>query len=178
MTIRLRTDAVEATRALAQAISELVQGGDLLVLSGDLGAGKTAFTQGFGLGLGIDDQITSPTFTLARQYEGRLRLHHLDVYRFDATSEVLDVGLAELLDDDDAVTVIEWGDAILPTLPHDFLEVTFTLGEGDDDRLITLRLVGNRWAARQRAVASAVAPWLDDADIDHADAGARSPGDC
>lgn len=159
MTIRLQTDNVEATRALAAALAELVHGGDLLVLAGDLGAGKTAFTQGFGLGLGIDDQITSPTFTLARQYEGRLRLHHLDVYRFDATSEVLDVGLAELLDDEDAVTVIEWGDAILPALPRDFLEVTFTLGEGDDDRDISLRLVGNRWSARQRALTSLMQPW-------------------
>jgi tRNA threonylcarbamoyladenosine biosynthesis protein TsaE len=160
VTLALRTDSVEATRALAAALAELAQGGDLIVLAGDLGAGKTAFAQGFGYGLGIDDQITSPTFTLARQYEGRLRMHHLDVYRFDATAEIHDVGLAELLDDDDAVTLIEWGDAILPALPPDFLELRIALGEGDDDREITLRIVGDRWAARRRALGTALAPWL------------------
>ena len=162
--IRLSTDSVDATRALAAALAELTQGGDLIVLAGDLGAGKTSFAQGFGRGLGIDDQITSPTFTLAREYEGRLRLHHLDVYRFDATAEIHDVGLAELLDDDEAVVLIEWGDAILPALPPDLLELRLTLGEGDDDRDIEMRLVGSRWGARQRALTAALQPWLTQAD--------------
>ena len=162
--IHLSTDSVDATRHLAAALAELAQGGDLIVLAGDLGAGKTSFAQGFGLGLGIDEQITSPTFTLARQYEGRLRLHHLDVYRFDATAEIHDVGLAELLDDDEAVVLIEWGDAILPALPADLLELRLTLGEGDDDRDIEMRLVGSRWAARKRALTTALQPWLTDAD--------------
>ncbi|QGG96921.1 tRNA (adenosine(37)-N6)-threonylcarbamoyltransferase complex ATPase subunit type 1 TsaE [Actinomarinicola tropica] len=161
--MQLRTSSVDATRALAAALAELVRGGDLLVLAGDLGAGKTAFTQGLGAALGVEGPITSPTFTLARQYDGtRLRLHHLDVYRFDATAEVLDVGLAELLDDDRAVTVIEWGDAILPALPRNLLEVRFTLGEGDDDRDIVLRPIGDSWAARRRALATALDPWSVD----------------
>jgi tRNA threonylcarbamoyladenosine biosynthesis protein TsaE len=160
VTLQLRTDSVESTRELAVALAELAQGGDLIVLAGDLGAGKTAFTQGFGRGLGIEERITSPTFTLARQYEGRLRMYHLDVYRFDATIEVRDVGLAELLDDDGAVTLIEWGDAILPALPADFLELRLSLGEADDDRDIGVRIIGDRWAARQRALATAVRPWL------------------
>jgi tRNA threonylcarbamoyladenosine biosynthesis protein TsaE len=167
--LSLRTDSVESTRALAGALSELTQGGDLIVLAGDLGAGKTSFAQGFGQGLGIDDQITSPTFTLARQYEGRLRLHHLDVYRFGATAEIHDVGLAELLDDDEAVVLIEWGDAILPALPADFLELRLSLGEGDDDRVIEARMVGSRWGARRRALATALQPWLIDADTQGAD---------
>ena len=163
--IRLRTTSVEATRELAAALAELLRGGDLIVLAGDLGAGKTAFTQGLGRALGIHELITSPTFTLARQYEGRLRLHHLDVYRFDATAEVLDVGLAELLDDADAVTVIEWGDAILPELPPNLLEVRLTLGEGDDDRDLALRMVGDGWAARRRALTTALKPWaVEDGD--------------
>lgn len=158
--IHLRTDSPTATRDLAAAVAELVRGGDLIVLAGDLGAGKTAFTQGLGAALGIDEPITSPTFTLARQYEGgRLRLHHLDAYRFDALAEVLDVGLAELLDDAEAVTVIEWGDAILAALPRDLLEIRLQLGEGDDDREIQLRLVGSSWSARRRALTTALDPW-------------------
>lgn len=171
--IQLRTTSPESTRDLAAALAELVRGGDLIVLAGDLGAGKTAFTQGLGGALGVEGPITSPTFTLARQYEGgRLRLHHLDVYRFDATAEVLDVGLAELLDDEEAVTVIEWGDAIMPALPHNLLEIRLTLGDGDDDRDIRLRPVGGTWAARQRALATALRPWTVDGGTEATTGGA------
>lgn len=161
-----RTAAVDATRALAAAVAELARPGDVILLAGELGAGKTAFAQGFGRGLGVPGPITSPTFTLARQYEGRLILHHLDVYRLEHMEEVFDVGLPELLDEG-GVTLIEWGDAVVPVLPADFLEIrlTFCTGEddGDDDRALTLRPVGGPWTARRRALAAALAPWLDDA---------------
>jgi tRNA threonylcarbamoyladenosine biosynthesis protein TsaE len=158
-TLILRTTSVDATRALGEALATVVRGGDLLVLAGDLGAGKTAFTQGLGRGLGVEDHITSPTFTLAHQHQGRLRLHHLDVYRFEASAEILDVGLFELLDDAEAVTVIEWGDAIMGSLPPDMLEVRLQLGEGDDDRDISLRPVGDAWSSRRRALSAATATW-------------------
>lgn len=158
--IRVRTRGVEETRALAAALAELARPGDLVVLAGDLGAGKTAFTQGFGRALGVAEPITSPTFTLAREYEGRLRLHHLDVYRFEQLDEVLDVALPELLDDG-GVTVVEWGDVLYAVLPADLLEVRLELGDGDDDRVISVRPVGERWAARQRALAAALAPWVE-----------------
>ena len=111
MVLRARTDGVDATRALAGALAELLEPGDVLLLAGELGAGKTAFTQGLGAGLGIDEQITSPTFTLARHYEGRIALHHVDVYRLERFSEMQDIGVAELLDTG-GVPVIEWGHAI------------------------------------------------------------------
>ena len=155
-----RTSDVAETRALAGALAELARPGDLLLLSGDLGAGKTAFAQGFGKGLGIDEPITSPTFTLAREYDGRLRLHHLDVYRMEHMAELFDVDLPDLLDSD-AVVLIEWGEAIIPALPADFLEIRITLGEGDDDRLFELRPVGARWAARAKAIAAALDPWSE-----------------
>jgi len=117
------------------------------VLVGDLGAGKTAFSKAYGAALGIEEPMTSPTFTLARQYEGRLTLHHLDVYRLEQMAEVLDLDLPDLLDSG-GVVLIEWGDAILPMLPADFLEIRFTFGDGDDDRGIELRPVGDRWCAR------------------------------
>jgi tRNA threonylcarbamoyladenosine biosynthesis protein TsaE len=123
--IFVRTTSAQATKALAAALAELARPGDLLLLAGDLGAGKTAFTQGFGAALGVDGPITSPTFTLVNTYEGRLELNHLDVYRLEALSEVLDLGVPEMLDEG-GVTVIEWGDAVAPALPADYLEIRFT----------------------------------------------------
>jgi tRNA threonylcarbamoyladenosine biosynthesis protein TsaE len=149
---------VTQTRDLAAAVAELARAGDLVLLVGDLGAGKTAFAQGFGAALGVGEPITSPTFTLARQYQGRLELNHLDVYRLEQLEEVLDLGLQELLDGA-SVTLIEWGDTILPALPADYLEVQLTYGEGDDDRSIHFRPVGPRWAARTRALTAALAGW-------------------
>lgn len=118
----LRTVDPADTQAVAAELSTVLGDGDLLVLTGDLGAGKTCFTQGLGRGLGIYDRITSPTFTLANRYEGRLMLHHLDVYRLDSLAETTDLGLGELLED--GVTVIEWGDKIGEVLPVDHLVVS------------------------------------------------------
>lgn len=159
MPITAVTTSVTQTRELAAALAQLAQPGDLVLLVGDLGAGKTAFAQGFGAALGVREAITSPTFTLARQYtSGRIELNHLDVYRLDQLHEVLDLGLQELLDGS-AVTLIEWGDAIVPALPADYLEVRLEFGEGDDDRRITLRSVGPRWAGRTSASAAALSRW-------------------
>ncbi|MBU6217009.1 MAG: tRNA (adenosine(37)-N6)-threonylcarbamoyltransferase complex ATPase subunit type 1 TsaE, partial [Acidobacteria bacterium] len=91
--MRARTESVDATRDLAAALAELARPGDLILLVGDLGAGKTAFCQGFGRGLGVDEQITSPTFALVQTYTGRLDLNHLDVYRLGQVNEALDLGL-------------------------------------------------------------------------------------
>ena len=153
------TTSVDETRALGEALAGLARPGDIVVLAGDLGAGKTAFVQGFGRGLGVIERITSPTFTLVHVYEGRYPVHHLDVYRLDQLSEAVDLGLAEMLDDG-GVVLIEWGDAITPVLPHDYLEVRLTFGEGDDDRGIALRPVGARWSGRTSALAGALGPWM------------------
>lgn len=177
--IFVRTTSASGTRAMAAALAELARPGDLLLLAGDLGAGKTAFTQGFGAALGIDDPITSPTFTLVNTYQGRLELNHLDVYRLEALNEVLDLGVPEMMDDG-GVTVIEWGDAVAPALPADYLEIRFTYGAlgadpgadlgadpGDEDvRLLELVPVGPRWSARIRAIATAVAEWIHEPEGD------------
>jgi tRNA threonylcarbamoyladenosine biosynthesis protein TsaE len=153
------TSSVDETRDLASAVSALARAGDVVVLAGDLGAGKTAFVQGFGRGLGVVDRITSPTFTLVHVYDdGRIPIHHLDVYRLDQLSEALDLGLAEMLDEG-GVVLIEWGDAITPVLPHDYLEVRLTFGDGDDDRQVAIRPVGDGWTGRSHPLAGAVAPW-------------------
>ncbi len=146
-----QSTCVEDTARLASGLSEMAEPGDVLVLVGDLGAGKTAFSKAYGSALGIDEPMTSPTFTLAREYEGRLRLHHLDVYRLEQMAEVLDLDLPELFDGG-GVVLIEWGDAIIPMLPADYLEVRFTFGDGDDDRTIELGPVGQRWTGRVGAM--------------------------
>jgi tRNA threonylcarbamoyladenosine biosynthesis protein TsaE len=108
----------------------------------------------------VSEQITSPTFTLARTYSGRLDLHHLDVYRLGSPEEVADLGLNEVLDDG-AVTVIEWGDMIAPLVGADRLEIRIHLGEEDDDRVFEVEPAGV-WAARDRVLRSALSRWLAD----------------
>jgi tRNA threonylcarbamoyladenosine biosynthesis protein TsaE len=157
--ITVATKSVEDTRTLAATLAELARPGDLVLLAGELGAGKTAFVQGFGAALGVTDRITSPTFTLASQYDGRLTLHHLDVYRLEQLPEVADLGLPELLDEG-GVTLIEWGDVIAPVLPADYLEIRFTFGAGDDDRWLQFVAVGPRWSARSRAISTALQGWV------------------
>lgn len=159
MRLAASTSSPDETRALAAAVAALVRPDDVVVLAGDLGAGKTAFAQGFGAALGVVDPITSPTFTLANEYVGQLTLHHLDVYRLERLGEVEDLGLVELLDSG-GVTLIEWGDAIAPLLPPDRLDVRLMLGDGDDDRMLHFELAGPRWAERSAALRAALAPWL------------------
>ena len=135
--IACSTVAVDETRALGGAVAAVVDTGDVLVLVGDLGAGKTAFVQGFAATLGVTAPVTSPTFTLANRYEGRLVVNHLDVYRFDSPEEVGDLALPELLDE--GVTLVEWGDTIASALPVEHLSVTIRFGSGDNDRSFELR---------------------------------------
>lgn len=174
------TDGPDATRRLAAAFAAHLGDGDLIVLTGDLGAGKTCFTQGLGTGLGIDDRITSPTFTLASIYDGRLRLNHLDVYRLDDLGEVLDLDLPELLED--GVTVIEWGEQIAAALPHDHLTIALRYepvdpllgpdadpdsdadsGSGadlDERRQLRFELRGSAWVDRGPGLRAALTEWL------------------
>jgi tRNA threonylcarbamoyladenosine biosynthesis protein TsaE len=152
-----RTTSAAATRELAAAVAALARPGDLVLLVGDLGAGKTAFTQGFAEALGVDETITSPTFTLVRTYVGKHRLNHLDVFRLERVSEADDLGLGELLED--GITLIEWGDTIAGALPADYLELRFVFGEGDDERTIEFRVVGSSWSARHRALVEAMERW-------------------
>ncbi len=156
--IHAATTSVDDTRSLAAEIASLSAPGDLIVLAGDLGTGKTAFAQGFARGLGVEEPVTSPAFILVRTYDGRLPLVHLDVYRLETMQEMVDLGIAELLDDG-GVTLIEWGDAVTPALPADFLEVRLEAPGGPDDRLLTIRSVGPGWPPRADALRRAMAPW-------------------
>ena len=171
------TSSPTETQALAAALSAQMQIGDLIVLAGDLGAGKTCFAQGLGAGLGITDRMTSPTFTLINRYDqGRIELNHLDVYRLDDIAETLDLDLPELLEV--GLTVIEWGEDITEVLPVDHLtirlrypEIDLAAGEAladdtgpdgdavDDDRVIQIEAGGPTWEARLPELAGAIERW-------------------
>jgi len=130
------------TMQLGAKLGQLVQPGDLILLDGDLGAGKTTFTKGLAQSLGIDRNVKSPTFTLVREYhQGRLPLYHMDVYRLeDGGAE--DLGLDEYFDGD-GVSVVEWSQFISELLPATYLRIALKrTGDQDDKRLITLQAQG------------------------------------
>jgi tRNA threonylcarbamoyladenosine biosynthesis protein TsaE len=158
MRVELQADTAEDTRGIGGALSALLQAGDVVALTGDLGAGKTTFVQGVARGLGFDGPVASPTFTLIREYPARLRVYHADIYRLDRIQDVLDLGLDEVVDDD-GVLLVEWGDAIEGLLPDDHLSVELTLtGEGESRRVV-LSGTGRSWAARWERAEHAVERW-------------------
>lgn len=118
------------------------------MLSGDMGAGKTAFAQGFGRALGVTEPITSPTFTVVHTYDtGRILLHHADLYRLDRTSEIDDLALAELTEDE-GVLLVEWGDVAADRLGSHLLVSLEPIDDDDDARRVTIRPVGSSWSTR------------------------------
>ena len=129
-----------ATSQLGRALAKVASPGDVICLWGELGAGKTHFAKAFGVGLGIADTITSPSFILMAEYAGRLPLFHIDLYRLADASDALAGGL---VDDRQAagVTLIEWPERLGPAMPVQRLDVVIE-GSGDDPRSITLRAHG------------------------------------
>lgn len=156
--LELRTSTPDETAAFAAVLGTTAEPGDVLLLAGDLGAGKTTFSKAFGAALGVTDVITSPTFTLAREYQGRLLMHHLDVYRLESLGEVADLALPELVESG-GVVLIEWGDTIAPAMLPDYLSISIAFGEGDDDRIITVRFVGPRWTSRSAVLKQQLETW-------------------
>jgi tRNA threonylcarbamoyladenosine biosynthesis protein TsaE len=136
---------VADTQALAGRLAALLRPGDLIVLCGGLGAGKTAFTAGLAVGLGVEEPVLSPSFVLVRRYEsGFMPLTHVDVYRLGSINEFEDLEVLEMAQD--GVLVVEWGDAVEADLPEDRLRVEFEV-EGDGARVIHLRGIGS-WVDR------------------------------
>jgi tRNA threonylcarbamoyladenosine biosynthesis protein TsaE len=174
-----RTSSPEETRRLAAALAGELGAGDILLLVGDLGTGKTTFTQGLAHGLGITDAVTSPTFTLVRAYPcppgGVSTLLHADLYRLERLKDVVELGLGEMVEDD-AVAVVEWGDMAASVFGSDVLtvrlaDVPTSAGDApttgtpagkklDEERIITLLGAGT-WERRRPALADRVAPWTE-----------------
>jgi tRNA threonylcarbamoyladenosine biosynthesis protein TsaE len=147
--LKLHAFDLSATQAIAAAVAGLCRAGDMIVLAGEMGAGKTAFAGGFGRALGVTEPITSPTFTLVHSYDaGRLTLHHADLYRLERTAEIADLALGELAEFD-GVVLIEWGDVVAASL-GDHLEVLLQSDPDGDEgaREIEISGFGPSWAAR------------------------------
>ena len=149
----------DATRRLGSRIARIVEPGDVILLEGDLGAGKTTFTQGMAAALGVDSAVTSPTFTLmnihptARGFD----LVHVDVYRLERLSEVVDLALAEMLDDG-AVVVVEWGERAAAALRGGHLLVSLRPGADEDRRIARLEAIGSAWEARLAGLEAKLVP--------------------
>lgn len=126
----------EETQALGERLGARLGPGDVVGCVGDLGVGKTCFLQGLARGLGVTSEVTSPTFVLVNQYRGRLPVYHLDAYRTESLTELVDIGVEEMLHGD-GVTVVEWADRLRPLLPARTITVAIT-GLGDEPREIVI----------------------------------------
>jgi tRNA threonylcarbamoyladenosine biosynthesis protein TsaE len=146
--VMLMSASVERTHALGRALGELAQAGDVVLLEGELGAGKTAFTQGIGLGLGVTATINSPTFTILKEYEGRLTLYHFDLYRLDEPDELYELGFEDYFRGN-GVCVVEWAergefkDEEEPVWNGDWLRMALRI-TGEDERALVCSAEGAR----------------------------------
>jgi tRNA threonylcarbamoyladenosine biosynthesis protein TsaE len=158
MRTEIRTATADDTRAAGRALAPLLRPGDALALTGELGAGKTTFVQGVSAGLGFEGHVVSPTFTLVREYQGRLRIHHVDVYRLERVQDVLDLGLDEATAEG-GVLLVEWGDAVEGLLPPEHLVVTLATAGEDEARAIVFEGIGASWRLRWEQLEGALEPW-------------------
>jgi tRNA threonylcarbamoyl adenosine modification protein YjeE len=139
----VRTGSPEATRALGAGVARLLSGGEIILLNGPLGAGKTCFIQGLCAELKVDQEVVSPTFTLVNTYDGRLKVHHLDFYRVEEGHDLNDIGVPELLDevwDGRAVLLVEWPAPLLSELGPSGPRFELLAVPGQEDRLRTWHL--------------------------------------
>lgn len=137
-------DSVKNTLAFGEQLAHGLQGGDNIALTGDLGAGKTLITRGIALGLGITaEQVTSPTFTLIQTYKGRFPVIHVDLYRLEDPSAILQLGLEDYFTPQNIV-IIEWANRLLSILPPDYLALHLEHGDTETIRHLTIRGTGPR----------------------------------
>jgi tRNA threonylcarbamoyladenosine biosynthesis protein TsaE len=155
VTFRTTTHDAAETHALGQRLGALLRAGDVVVLDGELGTGKTVLAKGIAVALGIEEPVVSPTFTVVREYDAPTPLVHVDVYRLDHLQELHDLGFDDLVGGE-AVTVVEWGDRVSAALPSEQLRVLLEPGDADDDRVVSVDAAGITWGERRDALAAAV----------------------
>lgn len=142
--LKIISKSEEQTYKLGEYIGKALQQGDIICLTGDLGAGKTAFTKGIGIGLDIKEFITSPTYTIINEYDGRISLFHFDVYRLEGVEEMYELGYEEYFFGDGAV-VIEWADIVKDIIPQERLWITILRGKEENTREIMFDASGERY---------------------------------
>lgn len=157
MDFQIETVSPLETQNLAKDLASLLSAGDIISLTGDLGAGKTCFTQGLAKGLGIKEHITSPTFNLIKEYQGRLPLYHFDIFRLERLEDMFDLGYEDYFYGC-GVTVIEWGMRISSLLPDGYVEIELRRLEEENRRRLIVRPHGKMWKGK-------VKEWLKSADI-------------
>lgn len=139
-----KTNSPEDTFAFGQKMAGLVSTGDVLCLSGELGAGKTLLVQGIGAGLQVGDVVTSPTFTILNVYAADLPIYHFDLYRLEHPDELADIGFYEYIEGD-GLAIIEWPDKFSEELPDEYLWVEMKTGDSPNERLLCLHPRGARY---------------------------------
>ena len=158
MELAIRAATAEDTRDVGAALAGLLRAHDVVVLTGELGAGKTTFVQGIARGLGATEHVASPTFTLVREYvSGRVPVAHVDLYRLEREQDVIDLALDEL-EDGERVLLVEWGDPVAELLADERLRVEF-VADLDDVRRITVATIGPSWEERAGDLTDALTKW-------------------
>jgi tRNA threonylcarbamoyladenosine biosynthesis protein TsaE len=158
----------DETRILGASLAPVLLPGDVVSLSGDLGAGKTVFVQGIATALGVEKRVTSPSFTIVHEYQGRFPIVHVDVYRLDSFQEVLDLGFEELLDPG-AILLVEWGEAVAPLLGPRYLEIDMRRSldpVAENDRDLAFRPRGLEWEHKLESLRKTAETLLDAASAD------------
>ena len=151
------SDSPGRTRAIGAALAAHLQPGDVVLLSGELGAGKTVLVQGIAAGLGVVEPATSPTFALVHEHHGPdLRLLHADAWRLSSPAEAVDLALAEEVGDGHTALVVEWGERAAAALPGDHLRIVIEPGAEEDERTLRLFLAGPSWEARRDRLLAAL----------------------
>ena len=142
--LQLNSHSPEQTQRLGVQLGELAQAGDVFLLSGSLGSGKTCLTQGIAWGIGVEEYAFSPSFVIVREYYGRLTLYHIDFYRLNSISEIVDLGLDEYFSGS-SVCVVEWADKGITVLPQENLHIRFSY-ISDTERSLSLEPRGERYS--------------------------------
>jgi len=159
MRIELSVPTASDMKAIGGAVASILGPGDVVSLTGELGAGKTTFVQGAAAALGVTHLVVSPTFMLVREYhDGRIPVFHVDVYRLERFQDVLDLGFEELTDAE-GVVFVEWGDAIEALLPHDHLRVELVSVASGEERRASIQGSGGSWMSRWGRLERALDSW-------------------
>ena len=142
--MKIKLNSLRETEQFGEKLGKILKKGDILCLNGDLGAGKTTLTKSIGLGLGVDEYITSPTFSLINEYRGDLPVYHFDVYRLENVDELDDLGFDEYFFGE-GVCIIEWAEKIENMLPKEIIVLSIEKGQAIDKRIVSITGKGKRY---------------------------------